>query len=137
MTDFRRAFVKRLLDAAPLAALVDDRVEFVRRNEGDPLPALVVNVISDVRPLHYKGEQGLRESRIQVDVFAETLGEALSIADLAIAAVADPTTVQDPGGPDVRFERATIEGPETSGSQEASLYVNRARFDALVWHCTT
>lgn len=126
---WQAAFLKRILDTQAIADLVGDRVEYGRRNEGDPLPAIDLNVTSDDRPDHFKGAQGLRMSRVQVDVFADDLVEALEIAELAIAAVRDPATVED-----VQFERAGIEGPETSGSQETSLFINRARFDALVWH---
>jgi hypothetical protein len=128
--DFRLSFAKRILDApaAALAAL-GTRIEYGRRAEGDPLPALNINVVSDPRPLHFKGDQELRQSRFQVDVFAATIKEAIEIAEAAIEAVKDPADVDG-----IHFERATIEGPETSGDQETGLYVNRARFDALAWH---
>jgi hypothetical protein len=126
---WQAAFLKRILDAPGIAAQVDDRVEFLRRSEGDPLPAINLFVASDDRPDHFKGAQELRRSRVQVDVMADDMLEALDLAERAIAAVRDPATVED-----VIFERASIEGPETSGEQETGLYVNRARFDALVWH---
>lgn len=126
---WQQAFLKRILDDAPTAALVDDRAEYGRSAETVPLPRIDLNVTSDPRPDHFKGAQGLRMSRVQVDVFSATLSEALEIAELAIAAIRDPAVVDD-----VTFERSGIEGPETSGTQEAALYVNRARFDALVWH---
>lgn len=130
MSDFRLSFVKRILDApSPALAALDDRVEYGRRGEGDPLPAMDLNVASDERPDHYKGAQGLRMSRIQVDVFAATMKEAIEIAEAAIAVVREPGDVDG-----IHFERSAIEGPETSGDQETGLYVNRARFDALVWH---
>jgi len=76
-----------LIAAAPVAALVGDRVHPIVRPQGGALPAVVYQVIGS-RPLyHMQGADGLMRSRVQVDAWAQTYLGAVALAE-AIAAAA-------------------------------------------------
>jgi 16S rRNA (cytidine(1402)-2'-O)-methyltransferase len=68
--EWERELVLALLADSTLASLVGQSVDLDARPQGDPLPGIVLFVISDARPRHMKGEIGFRESRVQADVYA-------------------------------------------------------------------
>jgi hypothetical protein len=138
---------KRLLDLDPLTDQVEERVDWGFRPE-PPLPAVVLEIVSDPRPAHFKGDQGLRVTRVQVDVWAATRMAAKRIAQLVINELKPPAVVLIPEGSPgwvagmaggVRFERAFCDGPELTRETGATpnTIVHRARFDLLIWWALT
>jgi hypothetical protein len=81
-TEFRAL----LMNSAAVSALVGPRVDFGSRVQGDPLPALVLNVISGAEGLTQQGPDGLHQNRVQVDCYALTAGavEQLSAAVIGL-----------------------------------------------------
>jgi hypothetical protein len=137
------------LQAIPaLVALVGPRIDWGFRPEPE-VPALVLEIVSDPRPDHFKGAQGLRQTRVQVDAWAADRLTAKRVAQLAMnglrpAAVIDLPAEGEPGwieglAPGVRFERSTAEGPElgTFPGATPNSIVHRARFDLLTWWALT
>lgn len=142
MADWGAALVARLEANVALAGLLAGGVDWGVLPQETALPSLVLNTISDPRDDHYRGEQGLRRTRVQADAYSSvSADEASRIAEAAIAAVrpdpgvdgADESGGWSQGG--VRFDRPQIEGPEDSGEQLDTLYAFRARVDLLLWHC--
>lgn len=112
-----------------VAALAGPRVEWGKRRQGEPLPAVVLRVISDPRPQHLKGFQSLRETRVQADCMAETEKEAVDLAEAVIAAAAGPFE-QD----GVKFSRSGVDGPRDLSGQTDTGFVHRQVVDFLVRH---
>lgn len=143
MADWGAALIARLNARGALTALLGSGgVDWGILPQEANRPALILNVVSDPRPDHFGGEQGLRQTRVQADAWSDvSADEAARIAEEAIRAVrpdpltdgADLTGAWSEGG--VRFDRPQIEGPEDGGEQLDTLYAFRARTDLLLWHC--
>lgn len=129
MADHRRSFRKRLTDDAVLKNIVGARIDFGLRPQGENLPGLSLSVLSDPRPKHFDGRQGLRQTRYQIDAFGLTVDEVSRAAERCIEILEVPAIVDG-----VRWESPLFEGPEDSGSQEDALFVHRARLVVLAWH---
>ena len=122
---FEIAVAKRLLDDPAAAAKVATRVDWMRR-PGQALPAYTLQIISDPRPQHYKGFQGVRPTRVQVDCWGATFADAIALRDIAIAVL---TPADEVAG--VRFDRASVplvrpgfdgDGTATDGQPRGELY---------------
>lgn len=71
---------------AGVRALVEDRV-FPRRLDNQPaLPALVINKISEVPETSHSGSSGLKETRLQVDVWGNSDEEMEQVKTAVIGA---------------------------------------------------
>ena len=122
---FEAAVAKRLLDDAAVKALVQSRVDWMRR-PGRQLPACTMQIVSDARPQHYKGFQGVRQTRVQVDCWSATFADAIALRDAVIAALVPGATVAG-----VRFDRAAVasvrpgfdgDGTASEGQPHGELY---------------
>lgn len=65
-----------LMGDAQLSALVPGPIDWGARLQGSALPAVVMNVISDIPGYTQQGEDGLTATRVQIDVYALTYGDA-------------------------------------------------------------
>lgn len=80
--------VRGLLNAAaPVTALVSDRISPVPRAQGETLPAVVLRVVSTVPTWHLRGDGNLDEVRVQVDSYAATATAAAALSDAVRAAL--------------------------------------------------
>lgn len=61
-----------LLGSAPVAAPVGARINWGAHPQGQPLPAIVLTVVSDIEGLTLAGPDGLSEMRVQADCYALT-----------------------------------------------------------------
>ena len=66
--------------AAVTAIAPAARINWGTHPQGAPLPALVLNVISDAEGLTMQGPDGLSEGRMQADAYAMTYGEAKQLS---------------------------------------------------------
>lgn len=123
------ALTARLLADTDLAALVGDRINWLTRPEEDGLPAITLQVISDPRPQHFDGFQELRETRVQVDVWAQDYLAALNVTETTIAALASETTT---GG--THFRRSFIDSLSDTTERLGQISIYRTTFDIVVWH---
>lgn len=71
---------------AGVAALVEDRIYPVERDQAAALPAIVLRRITGVRDHAYDGQTGLVDSRFDVDVYASDVAGGLSASETANAA---------------------------------------------------
>lgn len=144
MGDWGASLVGRLEARAALAALLaggGGGIDWNTRPEDRGKRSVVLQTVSDPRPDHYGGAQGLRWTRVQADCWsAHSADEAARIAEEVIAAVRpDPGTdgADDAGAwvqDGVQFQRPEIDGPVDSGEQGEVLYQHRSRLDLLLWH---
>ena len=71
------ALTDLLLGHAPLQAIVGKRVHWLLQPRGvSGFPYLNLTVVSDPRAYHMAGQSGLRQTRVQVDMWAETYAAA-------------------------------------------------------------
>lgn len=78
--------IAALLAHAGLAPLVGRRISWRLRPQGEPLPALVLTVVSRVRDELLTEPGRLNSYRIQVDALAGSYGEAKALSRVALAA---------------------------------------------------
>ena len=69
-----------LLADSGVSGHVSDRVNFGEHPQGEPLPAIVLNVISDAEDYHLTGPTGVTAARIQADCYAVTYGAAKQLS---------------------------------------------------------
>lgn len=74
-----------LLSDAAVSAATGGRVAWVKRPQGDVLPAVVLNVIHDANGLTMQGPDGLWQGRVQADCYALTLVEVKAAARALIS----------------------------------------------------
>lgn len=88
------ALLARLLATAGVTALVGQRVNWSRRPQGDPLPAIVLHRIDGTPDVHHAGYSGLVQSRVQVDCWSSSYGSAKAIARAVQTAITAQTFTQ-------------------------------------------
>jgi hypothetical protein len=118
----------RLIAAAPVTALVGQRVYWVDRPQASALPSITLQIVSDPRPQHLKGFQKLRETRVQVDIWGKTSLECAQIKEAVI-----PPAVAEGANDGVVFNRGLIDGGRTGGEQAGTQFIHRSSFDLIVW----
>lgn len=64
-----------LLNGSGVSSYVDSRVNYVAHPQGQPLPAIVLNVVSDAETYTLDGPNGVSEGRIQLDCYAHSYSE--------------------------------------------------------------
>ncbi|KKW93872.1 tail completion protein gp17 [Sphingobium chungbukense] len=135
--DFYGGVTTRLLTDPAVSCIVDQRVNWGLRPQGELLPAVTLQVVSDPRPVHLKGFDGARATRLQCDCWAETMMQALALARAVIAVLKNPATVSGK-----KFGNALVDGQrdlgETVGSggdaQSSGTFIHRQSVDFIVWH---
>lgn len=130
MPDFSSALRTRLQTNAGVSAMVGVKVFRGIVPEGTALPYIRMQVVSDPRPEHLKGYDSARVSRVQVDCFAASYGQARDIAYRVIAATITPGITEG-----IHFGRIKAEGPRDLGEDVAGKgYIHRASLDLLAEH---
>ena len=131
--DLASALLKRLDDATAVTALVGTRKHWVARSQGDPLPAIVLQVISEDRPQHLKGFENMRTARVQVGALALKYGQARQVLEAAVAALTPPAIVEN-----VHFWRASVEGPRDTSEEITGVgIVHRPIADLMIRYAIT
>lgn len=127
--DMQGALRARVLADPTVAAKAGTRVYWGVRPQGEALPAVVLNVISEPHEFHLKGPNDFRASRVQVDALASSYGDALKIAEALIVALVQPNRSNG-----VVFQHADAEGPRNQGEDTAGGFVHRHSSDFLIRH---
>lgn len=124
----RGALRARLLEDVAIAALVDERVTWLTRPQGEALPAVTLQLISGVHPQHLEGFEK-QEARVQLDAWAETTLEAATIVTAAKEALA-------PGGvhEEVQFSRMFFEGEGDFAERQGDTTIYRVTIDLIFDH---
>jgi hypothetical protein len=119
-----------LRDHLKASSIAEGRVYRDVRPQGSPLPAVRMQQVTDTVAPFMKGEDSLRETLVQVDVFAASRSEADAVAKAIENARPVRTTI---GSTD--FRRVFIDGGDTDSEAPASGgTIYRTRIDLLVWH---
>ena len=100
--DMEGALRARLLAAAPVTALVGQKIYWEERPQAAALPAITLNLVVDRRPQHMGGFQSVRDGDLQVDVWATKFSDKKAIKEAVIAALAPAYP-----GNGIRFQAAT------------------------------
>ena len=74
-----------LLADAGLSSLVPNRVFWVRRPQGSPLPAIVLTRISRLPDYTLSGPSDMTQSRIQADCYADSYGRSKAVVRALVA----------------------------------------------------
>ena len=85
--DMEGALRARLLAAAPVAAIVGQRIYWDERPQASALPAVVLEFVTDLREQTFGGFQSLLSARIQIWAFALSFGDKKRLKEAIIAAI--------------------------------------------------
>lgn len=122
--------IRELLADAGLKAVVDNRISWLARPQGEPLPGVVLHLVSAPIEYTFDGPVGTRAHWLQIDCWAGDFRTCKGVARAVIAAVhalAAPFL-----GGFILNERNDFEandGPESDGS--TNLF--RTSLDVRVW----
>jgi hypothetical protein len=120
----------RLLgDPAVMAIIAADAVEWDALAPDTPLPALMLQVISDPRPQTHDGFDAFRGTRVQVNAIAMTAREADALLDAAVEAL---VRFAEQGG--TTFLRSFVDNGGSDSERTPTGRRNRARADLIIWH---
>lgn len=127
--DFQTGVRARLLANALVSGAVGTRIDWGQRPQGAPYPSIVLQTVSDPRPVQLKEYAQTRSTLIQMDVYATTYAAALSIARNAIAVLKVPATISGKvfGPAFVDSQRDTVEPSGTTN-------IHRQSVDFSIWH---
>lgn len=126
--DMPGALRARITGANTAAA---SRVYWVDRPQASALPAVTLQIISDLRPQHLKGFNPLRDTRVQFDCWGSSYSEVTALKEAVLAAVVPENTSNG-----IRFDRAIIDGERDLGERTETQFIHRASFDLVVWWAT-
>ena len=123
--EWEEALCRRLL----ADVTVGQRAGYGPRPQNVPLPWISLKVVSDPAVQILKKFQDRRQSRVQVDVRAETRADVIALRKAVIAALA-------PGGlfHGITFGRANFTPVRDLGEPTETGFVHRDSFDVMVWH---
>ena len=108
-----------LLADSGVSALVASRVNWGAHPQGQPLPAVVLHVISDNDEPTLEAPDGLTQGRVQADCYADTIGGAVGLGRAVRAAL----NGHKGGGFQGIFHAATRTGREGGGDADRPFYV--------------
>ena len=124
------ALINRLLASVDVTALVGQRITPGRRDQGGALPAIVLHRIDGQRDYHLAGASGLVSSRMQVDCWAATYGDAKRAAravDAVMSGVRWTTGA-------VRIDAVLIADERDDTFDEDGTALYRTSLDLMVHH---
>lgn len=126
------ALVAYLLAQAGPSAMVSDRITWARRGQGKPLPAVVLYRIDGAPDYHLGGASGLVSSRVQVDCWANTFGDAKRTARAVAIAVSGMRFNQGA----IRFDALLIIDERDSSEDLNGTPLFRTSLDLAVHHAS-
>lgn len=128
------AFTAYLLGATGLTALVSNRIDWVKRPQGKPLPAIVLQKVDGAPVYSDEGESGLFSARIQVDCWAETYAAVKAVARQVMARLS-ATTESAFTQNNISFQSAFNSDEQDVLEVDADGHpIYRVRLDFIVWY---
>lgn len=124
------ALLAKLLASTGVTALVSTRINWLRRPQGEALPAIVLHRIDGAPDVHHAGASGLVVSRVQMDAWASTYWSAKAIARAVQTAITAQTFTQGA----IRFDVILIADERDSTFDEAPETLFRTSLDLMVHH---
>lgn len=129
--DWQGALRARLATAAPVVALVAQRIYWVDRPQLSALPAITLQTISELRDHHFSGLDGLDMSRVQIDVWSLTYVGAQQIKEAVLAVLLLENTSNG-----IYFARSFIDTIRDLGERVETQFIHRASIDLITHHNT-
>lgn len=129
--DWHGALRARLLSAAPVTALVAQRVYWIERPQASGLPAITLQTVSEVRQQHFLGFDGLDSSLVQIDSWAASYAQVQALKEAALDAI-----VPEQAGNGIHFARAFILSIRDLGERTETQFFHRASIDLTIHHNT-
>lgn len=117
------------LKADPGVAAICKEIHWTVRPQGTGYPAIVLTLVDDQRPQHYRGFHSARLSRVQIDCMALTALQCSALTEAVVAAVAGPFTQEG-----IEFQRTQFETTVSRGASDGAQFVHREQTDIIVWH---
>lgn len=124
-------FSAYLLAQTALTALVEQRINWNTRPQASALPAVTLQVISAVPQNDQCGADLLHESRVQIDVWANTFASVKAVSRAVLAAVSGLSFSHNGTAFEIYVESAV---DETEQASTGSATIHRTRIDVLIWH---
>lgn len=124
------ALVAYLLSRSPVTALTGQRITWGRREQGAPLPAIVLHRIDGAPDYHLEGPSGLVVSRVQVDCWGDTYADAKRAAEAVAAPVNGIRFTQGA----TRFAAVLIVDQRDSNFDESGEAIFRTSLDLSITH---
>ena len=129
--DWQGALRARLVAAAPVIALVAQRVYWVDRPQAAALPAITLQTITELREHHFLGLDGLDMSRVQIDCWSTTYSNAQAIKEAVLAALIPENT-----GNGIYFARSFPDSIRDFGERVETQFIHRTSIDLITHHNT-
>ncbi|MGO4167860.1 tail completion protein gp17 [Novosphingobium sp. YAF33] len=120
-----------LRDADAVQSLVAERVYRDERPQSDPLPAIVVQLISDPRPLTFSGPQSIRRAWLTIECLAASRGEADAIGERIVTEIDGRALVERPEVESTRIIDVRNDSSRANGGLATTF---RTAIDVMVWH---
>lgn len=130
--DMEGAVRARLLAAAPVTAIVGQRVYWEDRPQNAALPAIVLQLPTDLREQHMGGFQGLLFARMQVNVLAVSFADKKRLKEVVIAALTPAHS-----GNGIRFTQATNISSRPINERTETQYIFADAIDFQLHYATT
>jgi hypothetical protein len=112
------------------AGVASGRVHRDLRPQGTDLPAVSIETITDAIDTFMKGEEALRETRLQINCYGTSRGQA----DATAAAIIAARPVRESAG-GTNFRRLLVDQIGTDNDTPADgATTYRTRVDLIVWH---
>lgn len=125
---WQAALRSRIKQDAGVAALCQ-QVDWTTRPQGSKMPAIVLTLVSDGRPQHLKGNQSIRQTRVQIDVLATTAVQKWALTEAVIKAIEGPFEQEG-----VQFARSFIDTVTDRSTSTDTAFVHVDKIDVLIWH---
>lgn len=106
------------------------KVYWVTRPQATTLPSITLQTVSSDRPQTHSGMQGLRSSRVQLDYWGATYGDARAGIEAAIAVL----TARRITSNGIFFDHIEFEGERDFIETVGSASIHRTSIDLIVWH---
>ena len=126
------ALIAHLLAQAGITALVGNRINWLRRPQGEALPAMALQLVSGVPDYLLDGSYSLTESRVQMDAWAKSFLQAKQIARAVEAALSGQRFTQS----GVRFAGVFIASERDDTFDETPDTYFRTSLDLMVHHAS-
>ena len=121
-----------LLASSAVVEMAGDRITWLRRTQGKPLPAVVLHKITAGRSYTMDGPSRTVGAIVQIDCWASTFTAAVDLARAVLATLEGLTHERFQGAflMDTRDDVETDGAPQASGSNDFF----RSSLDFRVWH---
>ena len=123
------ALVARLMNDADVYALTGRNIEWDDRAPDAPLPAIVLQTITDARPQNNDGFDPFWPTRVQVNCLARDKKTAVRLREAAIAVL---VPAGEQGG--VTFLQSFVDGGGSDAERPPTGRICRERTDLIIWH---